>query len=297
VVNFGRFVDQDVVRSGGGTHLGYLHRIGEENRIEQRLWQRVSVYHRSLLALERRQFSPVRYKMVIAVSEEVKRDIMEHYRVPAERVIVLYNGVDHERFHPLLRQRWRCRLRRELSIPERSPLVLFVGSGFRRKGLDRLLGIWNMAQVQHAYLVVVGDDPRIGYYRARAKALAGDRIVFTGRQDVVERYYGAADVLALPSIQEAFGNVVLEGLACGLPVVVARGVGAAEVLGGNLRQGVVNDPNDPVELADKVAAQLQRSGELAYREEARRLGQAFSWDGHFRELEAVLLEVRTRKAR
>jgi UDP-glucose:(heptosyl)LPS alpha-1,3-glucosyltransferase len=175
--------------------------------------------------------------------------------------------------------------------------VLFVGSGFRRKGLERLLVAWALPEMQDVYLLVVGDDARIGYYKGRAKALAGDRIIFAGRQEAVERYYGAADAVALPSIQEAFGNVVLEGLACGLPVIVARGVGAAEVLRGRLSDGIVENPDDPVELAEIIAAQLERAAESAYRDEARRLGEVFSWRSHFRRLETVLSEVRSAKQR
>jgi UDP-glucose:(heptosyl)LPS alpha-1,3-glucosyltransferase len=184
-----------------------------------------------------------------------------------------------------------------LSIPEESPLVLFVGSGFRRKGLDRLLAVWNAPEMHNAYLMVVGEDARMGQYLARAKAVAGERIVFAGRQEAVERYYGAADVVALPSIQEAFGNVVLEGLACGLPVIVTRGVGAAEVLRGSLAQGVVQNPDDPAELAQKISAQLRRSKEPACVKEARQLGEGFSWHNHFRKLESLLMEVRAAKQR
>jgi UDP-glucose:(heptosyl)LPS alpha-1,3-glucosyltransferase len=297
VVNFGRILDPDVVRSGGGTHLGYLQRIAEEDGMRRRVWQRFSIYHRTLLALEERQFSSARYKKVIAVSERVKRDVMEHYPVPAERIVVLYNGVDQERFHPSLRHRWRCQIRRELAIPERSPLVLFVGNGFRRKGLERLLEAWALPKMGETYLLVVGDDARMGYYKARAKTLAHGRIIFVGRREAVERYYGAADVVALPSIQEAFGNVVLEGLACGLPAIVARDVGAAEVLSGGLGGGIVENPDDPVELAETIAAQLKGAAESAYRDEARRLGEAFSWRSHFRRLEDVLSEVRSAKQR
>jgi glycosyltransferase involved in cell wall biosynthesis len=102
-------------------------------------------------------------------------------------------------------------------------------------------------------------------------------------------------VVALPSIQEAFGNVVLEGLACGLPVVVTRGVGAAEVLRENLAQGIVNNPDAPSQLAEKITAQLRWSKEPSYRKKARKLGEDYSWRSHFHKLEAVLMEVRAVK--
>jgi len=295
VVGFGRMAEQDVVRSGGGTHREFLERLGVEGGAQRRFWQRASIYHRSLLALERRQFSLTRSKKIIAVSKEVERDIVQHYDVPLERITVLYNGVDHERFQPSLRHQWRCLVRRELSIPEQAPVVLFVGNGFQRKGLDRLLAVWDSLPFRDAYLLVVGEDARSGQYRTRAKAVAGERIVFAGRQKAVERYFGAADAVALPSVQEAFGNVVLEGLCCGLPVVVTRGVGAAEVLQGGLAQGVVENPDDPTELAQKITAQLRRSKEPVCREEARRLGESYSWRNHFHKLESVLMEVRAAK--
>ena len=79
-------------------------------------------------------------------------------------------------------------------------MVLFVGSGFRRKGLDRLLGVWGSASLKDSCLLVVGDDARMRAYKAWATKQAPGRIIFLGRQDKVERFYGAADLLALLSI-------------------------------------------------------------------------------------------------
>jgi glycosyltransferase involved in cell wall biosynthesis len=104
----------------------------------------------------------------------------------------------------------------------------------------------------------------------------------------VEKFYGAADIVALPSIQEAFGNVVLEALACGLPALVTVGVGAAEVLSGQLADGVVRRPDDPSELEQKIVALLGRSQDTTCAEAARNVGEAFSWKNHFSKLEALL---------
>jgi len=123
-------------------------------------------------------------------------------------------------------------IRQRCKIPPDAPLVLFVGSGFRRKGLDRVISLWSSKKLAAFYLLVVGTDGRLGRYRAWADSFAPGRIIFTGRQDDVENYYAAADLVALLSFQEAFGNVVLEGLAAGLPVIVSREVGASEILTG-----------------------------------------------------------------
>lgn len=289
-VGFGRLPRQDVLRCGGGPHRGFLNRLGAAGGAQRRLWQNASIYHQSVLAIEKRQYAPEGARLILAVSEQVKRDILAHYSVPPEKIQVLYNGVDTERFHPSRRGETRDQIRNRWRIPCDAPLVLFVGSGFRRKGLDQLLGAWKSPRLDSVFLLVVGADARLGSYRVQAESIAPGRIVFAGRQDDVEDYYGAADVVALPSLQEAFGNVVLEALASGLPVLVSRDVGAAELLRGRLTDGIVDHPSDPLALEDVLLRLLAGSGDPARRSESRSLAEAHSWKNHFLKLETLLRE-------
>ena len=297
VLGFGRSPRQDVLRCGGGTHRGFLARMGGEGGMRRRLWQTVSPYHRSVLAIERRQFATGGACRIIAVSEQVKRDILTNYAVPPAKITVLYNGVDIQRFHPdrradvggAVRQRWR--------IPGAAPVVLFVGSGFQRKGLDRLIALWKSPQLAGVYLLIVGRDARLASFRARADAIAPERIIFAGRQDQVEDYYAAGDVVALPSLQEAFGNVVLEGLACGLPVMVSRDVGAGEILRGRLAAGVVDPAAGNGALEQTLLFLLKQSRDPLWQGEARALANAYSWDNHFRKLVALIQESASQRER
>lgn len=291
VVSFGRLLRQDVLRSGGGTHRGFLERLGQEGGLRRRLWQSISVYHRSLLLLESRQFQVNGSAKIIAVSEEVKSDIVRHYSVPTDKVVVVYNGVDQNRFHPSKRAEVREPIRERWKIPMDSPLVLFVGSGFRRKGLDRILSIWKSPRLRDVFLLVVGDDARINRYLSLASSIAPGRIVFTGRRDDIENYYAAADVVALPALQEGFGNVVMEALASGLPVLVSRDVGAAEIIHGPLVQGIVDRVEDLRELEEKLLLLLAASRDPNWIREARQIGERHSWENHFKKIEAVLLEA------
>jgi UDP-glucose:(heptosyl)LPS alpha-1,3-glucosyltransferase len=291
VMNFDRLFFQDVLRSGGGSHRAFLQEVGKEGGLRRRLWHRLSPYHRSLLALERQQFKPGHYKRILTVSEAVKRELLATYAVPKDKVTVIYNGVDHKRFHPGLRDRFRETIRKKWHIPPDAPVVLFVGNSFRRKGLDRLLKVWSFPEMKEIYLMVVGDDARPGRYKALAERQANGRVVFVGRRDDVECYYGAADLLALPAVTEAFGNVVLEALASGLPVVVSRNVGAAEVLRGGLAEGIVVHPEDPEEIGTQLLAMLQRSLHPSFSSAARKLGKEYSWQNHFNKLEQFLKET------
>ena len=292
VMSFDRTPDCDVLRCGGGTHRGFLRRMAGERGALGRLWQCTRLYHRTLLSMEKRQYRSKRVKKIIAVSTEVKRDIMCNYQVAGDRISVLCNGVDLHRFHPQKRVRFGQAVRALWNIPMDAPLVLFVGSGFRRKGLDRLLTIWNAPELARAYLLVVGRDARLNRYRTWAESVAPGRIVFAGQQDAIERYYGAADAVALPSLQEAFGNVVLEALASGLPVLVSRAVGAAQVIRGSSAGSIVERPNDRDELLVKLVSLLSKAGEEALRQEARRIGEAYSGERHFHLLDELLRELR-----
>jgi UDP-glucose:(heptosyl)LPS alpha-1,3-glucosyltransferase len=291
VINFGRMFSQDVLRSGGGSHRAFLQELGEQGGLRRRLWHGLSPYHRSLLALERQQFKPGHYRRILTVSEAVKRELLATYDVPEDKVTVIYNGVDHARFNPGLRERFRETIRKRWQIPLDVPVVLFVGNSFRRKGLDRLLKVWSFPQMKEIYLVVVGDDARRGRYKAFAERQARGRVVFVGRRDDVECYYGAADLLALPAVKEAFGNVVLEALASGLSAVVSQNVGAAEVLKGELAEGIVAHPEDPEEITTRLVAMLQRSLDSSFSLAARNLGKEYSWRNHFRQLDRFLKQT------
>jgi UDP-glucose:(heptosyl)LPS alpha-1,3-glucosyltransferase len=291
VVSFGRVLYQDVLRCGGGSHRVFLSKIGAQSGRLRRLWQSISLYHRSVLLLEKQQFSKGHFKLILAVSQEVKQELVATYAIPEDKITVLYNGVDQRRFHPSLRMKWGTAIRQQWDIPMGAPVVLFVGSGFRRKGLDRLLHVWQGPALKNCYLMVVGDDAWIARYRAVADSVAKGRIIFAGRQSEIERYYGAADVVVLPAVQEAFGNVVLEALASGVPVVANQGVGAAELFAGSIAGEVVRHTGDAAELESKLVAMLRKARDPATRQAARELGERYSWDKHYRALEKCLLNI------
>jgi UDP-glucose:(heptosyl)LPS alpha-1,3-glucosyltransferase len=295
LVSFGRMVSQDVLRSGGGSHRVFLEKMRQGEGVLRRLWHRFSLYHRSVLAVEALQFRPQSYRKILAVSQEVKREIIRTYEVPEDKIEVVYNGVDTERFHSHNRERSRAKIKAQWRIPSEAPLVLFVGSGFQRKGLDRLLKVWGSPQIEGIYLLVVGEDVHLERYRSWALTQGQGRIILTGRQDNIEEYYGAADLLALPSYQEAFGNVILEALASGVPVLTTKAVGAAELLMGELKDGILLRPDDPLEIQDKIRSILDHHRWSLLALKARELGERYSWQRHFLELERFLGAVRQEK--
>lgn len=220
----------DLFRAGDGVHREWLRQRDRVLPVWRRWLTRVSPFHRLILAQERAMFASPRLKVVIAISEMVKQDILRHYPDTRARIQVIYNGVDLERFQPGLRDQHRQAMRARLGVPADAPVLLFVGSGFERKGLGTVLRA--MAALPAAVrLVAVGKDRQADRFRRLAQTLGvAERVHFAGPQGDVGPYYGMADLFVFPSLYEPFGNVVLEAMACGVPALVSRSCGAADVV-------------------------------------------------------------------
>ena len=236
-----RTLGQDVYRAGEGCHRAWLAARGRPGR---------GVYNAVVLALERRVFAST--PQVVAIARLGKAEIEQLYGVPAARVHVVYNGVDLVRFRPASPAE-RAAARAEADLPADARTLLFVGSGFARKGLATAIDA--MARLSgDARLVVVGKGD-VSDYVAQAERLGvAKRIVWLGVRPDVERWYAAADVVVLPTTYEPFGNVHLEALACGVPIVTTTRAGGAEIVRDDC--GAVVAPAD----ASAVAAAVERLG-------------------------------------
>jgi UDP-glucose:(heptosyl)LPS alpha-1,3-glucosyltransferase len=221
-----RCLVQDVYRAGEGTHRGYLAAMGRSR-------PPLDPYHRAVLALERRIFTLRAARHIVAISRRDKAEIESLYGTPGERVTVVYNGVDQERFHPEHRARTGAAVRAQLGIGRDEWVVLFVGSGFERKGLGPLIGGIARATGPGWRLVVAGKGRAEPYQRQAERLGMGGRLLWLGPRSDVERLYAAADAVALPARYEPFGNVHLEALASGVPVLTSARAGGAELI----RQG------------------------------------------------------------
>jgi UDP-glucose:(heptosyl)LPS alpha-1,3-glucosyltransferase len=270
VFSFSRTLHQNVYRAGGGSHADYMgRRYGKLHR----LW-RLSPRHAVLLATERRVFRDPS-QQIVCVSHMVRAEIQRRYGVPDDRVAVVHNGVDLERFHPRHRAGPGARLRAALRAGA-TPVWLFPGSGFARKGLDTALRALAHGRPTGSQLWVAGrDDP--GRWRRLARRLGvEERVRFVGFRSDIETTYAAADALFLPTRYDPFPNACLEAAAAGLPVVTSGAAGAAELF--REHGGVVEDPEDIAGFA----AILERLAEPGERERwgaaARRVAEAHAWD-------------------
>jgi UDP-glucose:(heptosyl)LPS alpha-1,3-glucosyltransferase len=270
-----RTLGQDVYRAGEGCHRAYLALRDERTGRP--------LYHRAVLALERRVFTTS--PQIVAISRAGKGEIERLYGVSPARVSVVYNGVDLARFHPGNRDTLGPAARGEAGVPGGAWTLLFVGSGFARKGLRTAIEALAALDDRDARLVVLGrGDP--SPYRALATQLGvADHVRWLGARPDTDRWYAAADALVLPARYEPFGNVHLEALASGTPVVTSTRAGGAEVIEEGV-SGAVRAPDDARGIAD--ALRRLRAGDARDRTRlARAAAEPFTYARQVAALRAI----------
>jgi UDP-glucose:(heptosyl)LPS alpha-1,3-glucosyltransferase len=260
---------QDVYRAGDGCHREWLRQRVLHRPSARRRLARLAPYHRLILALERHLLVRRRYRLIVANSARVEADLIRNYNVPREHIRVIRNAVDLERFHPDRRLRLRGPARARLGLPARAVVVLFMGTGFERKGLEYLLRALP-ASGDDIHALVVGRDGRAAWYQALARSLGiAERVRFAGSVADPEEAHAAADVFVLPTIYEPFSNACLEALATGVPVVTSCANGVSEILTGSLAALTLEDPSDHAALASRLRLLAETELREALGREAR----------------------------
>jgi glycosyltransferase involved in cell wall biosynthesis len=187
-----------------------------------------------------------------------------------EKVRVLRNGVDLERFHPGDRHTIRARLGLT------GPTLLSVGHLIPRKGHDLVIEALVLLPPE-VVLLIAGDGPEEERLRTlvAAKGVAG-RVRFLGRlgHDALREVYEAADILVLASSREGWANVLLEAMACGTPVVASNVWGTPEVVAAEAA-GVLMRDRTREGVAEGVRTVLSRPPS---RDATRAYAEGFSWD-------------------
>jgi UDP-glucose:(heptosyl)LPS alpha-1,3-glucosyltransferase len=232
----------DIYRAGDGVHRVWLEQKARNQPWLDQLCVRFSPYHNYIKGAEKQLFESSRLRAVICNSNMVRREILKHFALEESKIHVIYNGVDTARFHPQIKQQ-KNNLRAQWDLPADANVFAFVGSGFERKGLLQVLRAFT-GLAENCYLLAVGYDKREHFYREEANRLGiKDRVKFLGPQKDVLPCYAVADAFVLPTLYDPFPNVVLEAMACGLPVITSTKSGAAEVITEN-QNGFICDVYD-----------------------------------------------------
>jgi glycosyltransferase involved in cell wall biosynthesis len=234
-----------------------------------------------------------RSNRIMTVSEASKRDILEYFRIPSEKIDVIYNGID-ERFAQPPPDEDVVRVRDRYQLDH--PFVLYAGNIKPHKNLERLIAAFHLfrrGEFENVRLVIIGDE--ISKYATLRHAVHRHKlhkyVRFFGfvPSTTLAILYRLASVFVFPSLYEGFGLPPLEAMASGTPVITSNVSSLPEVVGD---AAVLIDPLKPEEIAQAMAKVLTDS---ALREELRMRGleraRHFSWDRSVARVRQIYDEV------
>jgi glycosyltransferase involved in cell wall biosynthesis len=257
-----------------------------------------------LTAMQKRvQRYACRFADCILVNADAVKDWLIDEGYDASKISVIRNGVDLARFDDAPPP---SQLRRELGLPDRTPLVGVISRLTRLKGLEHFLeaaAIVRSRMPDARFLVIGETSPMDRDYLGELQQYAGrcgvaDCVIFAGLRTDIPEVLASLDVSVMPSLNEALSNVVLESMAAGAPTVATRVGGTPEALVDGVT-GIIVPPADSQALADAIVHLLKDAalaGQLGHAARAR-IADHFSIRRMVRATEDLYVELLERKQR
>jgi glycosyltransferase involved in cell wall biosynthesis len=235
------------------------------------------------------------YKKIIVPSKLVESTFKKEFGLNEDVMVRIPHGVNVETFKPNMVTREA--IRSELGLTSDEMLLCFPGGlDPTRKGLFTVLKALSLSK--KTKLIVLGKNKLPWTYIEMLNRLSlRDKVVCLRTKDVV-KYYSASDIMVFPTLWDAFGLVILEGMACELPVITSSRAGASELID-NWRDGIViRDPLNYTEIAECIESLRDENLRKQIGKRAREKARMYDWSVVVKQVVKVyegLLDVRTAK--
>jgi UDP-glucose:(heptosyl)LPS alpha-1,3-glucosyltransferase len=309
-IGFDKTWGPDVLYPQGGLHAASVdyNRRKHRSRLARGLaylCRQLDLAHWSFTLLERRQYLGAKRPLIVVNSFLVRRHFQHYLGIANDDVVVVHSAIDPARLADPDRPRRRLEWRKRWGLGPAETVGLFAAMNYRLKGLAPLLyAVALLCRDQRyqpaagAFRLMVAGSPDYRTFEGLARKLGvADRVRFVGRCADMRNSYFASDFVVQPTFYDTCSLVVLEALACGLPVITTRASGASEFLH-PLQEGfVIDDPHDHGHLAWCMAQLLDPARRSAWGQAARRTAAQWTFEQHYRELvRALTLAVERRQA-
>jgi UDP-glucose:(heptosyl)LPS alpha-1,3-glucosyltransferase len=244
-------------------------------RFLKRITRFLSLRQNFILWLDRKQYTGKGVSRIIAISDMIKNDIIKYHDIDPQKIKVVYNGVDLQRFTPDNRSKYRKVIRKKLSLGEEF-VILYISNNFRLKGLLTLIkALGELKKSRNDLKALIIGRGRDSSYRKIAKKLnCLENLMFLGHVNDIEAYYAASDIYVHPTFYDSCSLVVTESLASGLPVITTKYDGASGVIDNGIDGFVMGDPMDYEALAEKISLffddEFREKASIAAREKAEK---------------------------
>lgn len=232
---------------------------GAGGHLAQRWRRRLNPFHAVATAMEKRRFGASGHGHLLALTRDVGLDLERFYGVKEDRWSELPNGFEPDSFNPATARSSRQEARRAFGLDAEDRVLVFVANESIRKGLYDLLKATKTLkrEIPSLKVLAAGRLP-VNEVGAMAESLAvADRLVMSGPLDDVAQAYAAGDAFVLPTRYEAWGLVIVEALACGLPVVTSRLAGASVAIRKAAGCTLLENPADQQELIAGIRRALK----------------------------------------
>ena len=229
----------DIYRTDDGVHKVFLS-------IEKK--SKTNPLHRIYLSLEKKAFQ--RAKKIIAISTMVKNNIIDAYGIDPLKIVVIHNGIALQEYDS---SNAFSKLSEEFGIEKKQKVIVFVGSGFKRKGVEEFLHIVARLKYDNFKAFIIGKEKNLSYYVDLAKKLEiENNVVFTGTRDDVKDFYTVSDLFLFPTRYDPFGNVILEAMHFGNVVFTTKTCGASDILADEF----IMESSNNLAISEKIDAVL-----------------------------------------
>jgi UDP-glucose:(heptosyl)LPS alpha-1,3-glucosyltransferase len=223
---------------------------------------------------------------VIANSQMVKDEIVDLYHYRPDKIDIVRNGVPFEQFQ--FSAELRRKSRTDLDLQPEDIAVLFVGTGWERKGLRFALDAVEACDNPKVRLLVAGRGDRADYESMRAQ--------FLGEVADLLPVYAAADIFILPTVYDPFSNACLEALASGLPVITTRANGFSEIIEDKIHGSIVDLASDVPALRNGLELWSDPTRRSAARSAIFKRASEFDISRSVEKTLAILVQVATEPA-
>ncbi len=247
---------------------------------------RMTARARRYLAFEAAVFGVQADTHILEVSVPERERFITHYRTPVERFHTLPPGISPDRAAAPDWRNTRVKTRQALGVADEEKILLAVGSGFRTKGLDRSIKALKALTEVNARLFVVGDDNSKSFVRLAKRNQVNDRVVFLGGRSDIPSLLQAGDVLLHPAYKENTGNVLLEAMIAGLPVVTTDVCGYAHYVSAAAMGELIASPFKEAEYVASIKRVLLDTPETWHQR-----GEVFAQTGDIYHRPRVAVDI------
>ncbi|MCX7965979.1 MAG: glycosyltransferase family 4 protein [Syntrophorhabdaceae bacterium] len=287
VLGFGNTLELDVYQSHGGVHKVWMEREIEsyDNPVERHIkafFLKSSIHQRIQKWISEYPIKHKRYNRVVAISHMVKDHMMANYGISEDKIEVIYNGVDTQRFKPNERKNDNKRTR-----------ILFSAGNFRLKGLSPLINALELISKKRKdfSLIVMGRGRKDRYMRLIEEKGLKDHVVFTGETSSPEDVYRESHISAHPTFYDACSLTTMEAMASGLPVITTRWNGASGLI--SEKEGfVIDEPRNIKGLFKAIYELMDKDKRDEMGQNSRLKIESYTMEKNATEMERVFFEVR-----